>query len=77
MQIIAALLVAVALFAADAAPVCRVGSWSGSPADLAVIEAVHQLDQAAKAGRTFPQGDAPRSPWSGLVTCSEAQPPRS
>lgn len=73
MQIIAALLVSVALLI-EAAPVCRVGSganaWSGSLADLATIEAVHQRQQASEARQAYPQGAPEASPWSALVTCA-------
>lgn len=57
-----------------AEPTCTVGtgasSWSGSPADLATIEAVHQREQADLAGQAFPNGSPERSPWSALVRCS-------
>lgn len=57
------------------APVCRVGgstfTWTGSPADLALIEARYQAEQAEAAGRSYPQGAPTPSPWTGFVSCSD------
>lgn len=73
MLTVAAFLLSVALFV-QPGPVCTIGSganaWSGSPADLAQIQAVHERDQAEAAGREFPHGGPRPSPWSGLVRCS-------
>lgn len=71
------LAVAFTLATLVAEPVCTIGSgtgsWSGSPADLAQIEARFQQEAAEHAGRPFTV-DAPASPWSPRVRCSE--PPR-
>ena len=56
------------------APVCQVGNstaWTGSLADLAGIEAQHQLTQAKEAGQAFPGGTPVLSPWSQFVRCPE------
>ena len=57
------------------APVCRIGgstlSWTGSPADLAAIQATWEAEQAQAAGRAFPLGSPQVSPWTGLVRCAE------
>lgn len=72
MSLVVALVLSVQMWAA---PVCSVGNgssaWSGSPADLAGIEAVYQREQAQKDNRAYPQGAPEPSPWSALVACRE------
>lgn len=55
MHLLVALMFALSV---HAAPVCTIGSgsaaWSGSPAELATIEAVHQQREAEKAHSYLP-----------------------
>lgn len=71
------LIVAVAMLSlVDVAPVCRVGTgagaWTGSPVDLAMIEARYQREQAEGDRRAYPTGAPEPSPWTAFVTCREA-----
>lgn len=56
--------------AQQAEVVCRVGSWSGTLAQVAEIEAVHQAREAQQDGRAYPQGAPEQSLWAtGLLRC--------
>lgn len=63
--VIAALL----MLAVQTEAVCRIGSWTGTPAELAAIEAVYQREAAERAGQAFPSGAPQPSPWSQLAHC--------
>lgn len=72
--LLAAALVAVTALVPTQAPICRAGSalptWSGSPAELAQIEAVYQAEYARSSGRAFPLGAVVPSPWTETVACT-------
>jgi hypothetical protein len=51
---------------------CRIGTgWQGDLAQLAVIQASHERQQAEQAGRAFPQGAPEKAAWDGLLRCSK------
>ena len=71
-----ALILAAAIVTALADPVvtCRVGSgttaWTGTLADVAAIESVHQREQAEGAGSAHSNGAPTPSLWSSVLRCS-------
>lgn len=68
---LATVLTAAALLAYQTpAPICRVGTWVGTPAELAAIEAVYQHEAAVAANRAYPSGAPQPSPWAALVRCT-------
>ena len=70
----ALILAAAIITMADPVVTCRVGSgttaWTGTLADVAAIESVHQREQAEGAGLAHPNGAPTPSLWSSVLRCS-------